>query len=71
MLITKEQQQALIDNYISQGHNRDECIGFIDGVERTMELIDKVSKNRMSLAEVREIILQETRRIMSEDKGKK
>jgi hypothetical protein len=40
MLITREQQQALIDNYVKQKHNTDECIGFIDGIESICKLID-------------------------------
>lgn len=39
MLITKEQQEAWIDNYIKEGHTQDECIGFIDGVDKVMEVI--------------------------------
>ena len=44
MIITKEQQQALIDNYVKKGHSTDECIGFIDGIEKTMELVVNQSK---------------------------
>ena len=45
MIITKEQQEALISNYVKQKHNQDECIGFIDGVEKLMELINKLLKS--------------------------
>ena len=45
MLITKEQQQALIINYIKKnGANRDSCSGFMDGVEAIMELIGSIDK---------------------------
>ena len=44
MIITKEQQEALISNYVNQKHNQDECIGFIDGVQKVMELISKLQK---------------------------
>jgi len=44
MLITKEQQESLIDNYVKEKHNTDECIGFIDGVLKTLELITKLNK---------------------------
>lgn len=43
MIITKEQQEALINNYIKKGYNQDACIGFIDGVEKTMELVKNCS----------------------------
>lgn len=44
MLITKEQQEVLISNYVKEKHSRDECLGFIDGVHKTMELINKLDK---------------------------
>ena len=44
MLITKEQQEALVHNYIKAKHNTDECIGFIDGVHETMKLIERIYK---------------------------
>ena len=43
MLITKEQQEALVDEYVKQKHNTDECIGFIDGVEAIINLINKIN----------------------------
>jgi len=46
MSITIEQQQAIIDRYISQEHSIDECIGFIDGVNTIMELIGKIDKEK-------------------------
>ena len=45
MLITKEQQEALVDNYIKAKHSQDEVIGFIDGLEALMDLIEKIDKN--------------------------
>lgn len=44
MLITKEHQEALISNYNKQGHSQDECLGFIDGIGKLMELIIKLDK---------------------------
>jgi NTP pyrophosphatase (non-canonical NTP hydrolase) len=41
MIITKEQQEALVYNYVKEKRNADECIGFIDGVEKTIELINQ------------------------------
>lgn len=48
MLITKEQQEALIANYNKEGHSRDECLGFIDGVGKTMELIIRLGSTSKS-----------------------
>ena len=45
MLITKEQQQALVDNYIKAKHSQDEVIGFIDGLEAMLNLIERLDKN--------------------------
>ena len=42
MLITKEQQEALVDNYANQNHSNCEVIGFIDGIGALMELIIKL-----------------------------
>lgn len=50
MLITIEQQQALIDNY-AKTHNTREVIGFIDGLQAMLNLIkrlDKASKQKPS-----------------------
>jgi len=47
MLITKEQQEALVDKYIKEKHNQDECIGFIDGLNAMLELISKIEQRRI------------------------
>jgi hypothetical protein len=44
MLITIEQQQALIDNYIKANHTTAEVVGFIDGLIALMDLIEKIDK---------------------------
>jgi hypothetical protein len=44
MLVTKEQQEALVDKYIKEKHTQDECIGFIDGINYTLELLSKISQ---------------------------
>ena len=44
MIITKEQQEALVDKYIKEKHNQDECVGFIDGLNAMLELISKIVK---------------------------
>ena len=43
MLITKEQQEALVSNYMKT-HNTDECIGFIQGINAIIELMSKLNK---------------------------
>ena len=45
MLITIEQQRALIDNY-AKTHNSREVIGFIDGLIAMLDLIERLDKNR-------------------------
>jgi hypothetical protein len=50
MLVTKEQLEALVTNYIKSGKNSDESIGFIDGINQLMELLEKINKNKYKLA---------------------
>lgn len=45
MIVTKEQQLKLLLNYIKEKHNTDECSGFVDGINATLELIDKLLNN--------------------------
>lgn len=47
MIITKEQQEALVDKYIREKHSQDECIGFIDGLNAMLELISKIEQRRI------------------------
>ena len=42
MLISKDVQEAMLENYINNNHTTDECIGFIDGMEAMMELVNKI-----------------------------
>ena len=44
MLITKEQQEAMIEIY-AKTHNTREVIGFIDGLEAMLNLIERLDKN--------------------------
>lgn len=44
MLVTKEQQERLVAQYVKDKHSTDECIGFIDGINATLELLSKISK---------------------------
>jgi leucyl aminopeptidase len=46
MLITKESQEALVHNYIKRGYSTDQNIGFIDGFEKAMELIERIYKDK-------------------------
>ena len=41
MLITKEQQEAWVSDYVKEKHTQDECIGFIDGVEKALDVVNK------------------------------
>jgi len=56
MLITKEQQEALVDAYVKEKHTSDECIGFIDGINKALEVV----KNNLVQPDVmRSLLLQE------------
>ena len=46
MIVTKEQQEQIIDAYISSGKGRDECLGFIEGMEAMLHLIIKIEKKK-------------------------
>ena len=48
MIITKEQQERILQKYINEKHNTDECIGFIDGINSTIELINKLTIHDVS-----------------------
>ena len=54
MIITKEQQEALVSNYVKKGYGSDQCIGFIDGIEKIMEMIGKPTP-QLSQSEVEKI----------------
>ena len=45
MIITLEEQEAIVNNYRKKGHNFDECEGFMDGMNAMFDLIDKKTKN--------------------------
>jgi hypothetical protein len=46
MLITKEQQEKLLNKYISEKHSMDKCSGFIDGMNAMMKFIgEKLSES--------------------------
>lgn len=45
MLVTREQQQAILNQYIQENKNQDECMGFVDGINATLKLVDSIIKN--------------------------
>lgn len=51
MLITKEHQEAMVENYKKLGKNTDEVCAYIDGLSEMLELVLKKSieelKNKM------------------------
>ena len=49
MLITKEQQEAMIDGYIRSGRSQDEVIGFIDGMDKMLDLIVRLDRDRREI----------------------
>jgi len=44
MLITKEQQEAMIEVY-AQTHSATEVLGYVDGMIAMLELIERLDKN--------------------------
>lgn len=44
MLITKEQQEAMIQVY-AQTHSATEVLGYVDGMIAMLELIERLDKN--------------------------
>jgi hypothetical protein len=39
MIITKEQQEAWVNAYVKEKHSQEECIGFIDGINKALEYV--------------------------------
>ena len=59
MLITAEQQQALIDNFIKQGCNAEQLDGFEQGMNAMLGLIERITNGTpipitFSISEIRE-----------------
>jgi len=44
MIITKEQQEVIIDKYIKENPSTDSLVGFMEGMNAAMELMDKLMK---------------------------
>lgn len=45
MIITKEQQEVMLDKYMKD-HNIYECQGFVDGMKAMIELIQKIENGK-------------------------
>jgi cob(I)alamin adenosyltransferase len=45
MIITREQQEKILANYMKT-HSTIECTGFVDGINATIELINKIKKDQ-------------------------
>lgn len=49
MIITKEQQESWVNAYVKEKHTTDECVGFIDGIEKVLSFVqEKMPKNGIS-----------------------
>ena len=46
MIITREQQEAIVNKY-AKDHNTDELLGFVDGIVATIELVDRILKSQI------------------------
>lgn len=44
MIITKEQQEVIIDKYTKENPSTDALVGFMEGINATLELVDKILK---------------------------
>jgi len=49
MIVTKEHQESLVEKYVKEKHNQDECIGFIDGLNTALELVKNLTIPRVSV----------------------
>lgn len=46
MIVTKEEQERLVELYVKEKHTTDECMGFIDGINAILtHLIKKEISN--------------------------
>ena len=41
MIITKENKESWVSSYIKEKHSQDECLGFIDGINKALEYVTK------------------------------
>lgn len=47
MIITKEHQESWVNSYIKDKHTTDECIGFIDGINKALDYISNQQPDKM------------------------
>lgn len=45
MIITREQILAMVIAYKELGHDLEECTGFLDGINETISLVDRILSN--------------------------
>ena len=41
MILTRERQETMLQNYIDKGHTTEECSGFIDGMDAVIKEMNK------------------------------
>lgn len=41
----KRTARKIVETYVKEKHNTDECIGFIDGINATIKLINKLTNS--------------------------
>lgn len=46
MIVTRKQQEDLVNKYIEEKHSQEKCSGFIDGIEAALKMIDKQLKQQ-------------------------
>jgi hypothetical protein len=46
MIATKDYLEEMVDTYEKEGHSLEKQLGFIEGVQRTMIIMDKIAQNK-------------------------
>jgi len=46
MISTKDYLVKMVDTYAKEGHSLEKQLGFIEGVQRTMMIMDKIAQNK-------------------------
>ena len=39
MIVTREYQEAMVNNYRNEGHTEDECMGYTEGLTAMLDLV--------------------------------
>ena len=60
MIITKEHQESWVNAYIKDKHTTDECIGFIDGINKTLESINTATPKMIPVEELEKLVKENT-----------